>query len=96
MIWAASHGDRLGVTGCSTLGGGNTLGGVAVGDITGFGSDGPLGCGKANGVWIICVVLVLQSLLFVLVSCGSIADKGVHVEVCDLGLEWYTPKSGVW
>ena len=41
MLWTASHGDRLGVTGCSTLEGGTTLGGVSVGDISGYGSDTP-------------------------------------------------------
>ena len=46
MLWTASHGDRLGVTGCSTLEGGTTLGGVAVGDIAGVGSDTPLGYWK--------------------------------------------------
>ena len=46
MLLATSRGDCLGVTGCSTLEGGTTLGGVAVGDIAGVGSDTPLGSGK--------------------------------------------------
>ena len=48
ILWYAGQGDRLGVTGCSTLGGGTTLGGVAVGDIIGFGSDAPLGYWKVS------------------------------------------------
>ena len=48
IIWSASRGDHIDVTGCSTLGGGTTLGGVAVGDIVGVGSDAPLGYCKGR------------------------------------------------
>ena len=48
MLWATSQGDRLGVAGCSTLGGGATLGGVDVSDIFGVGSDSSLGCWKGS------------------------------------------------
>ena len=30
------------------------------------------------------------------VSCGPMEDKGVNVEVCDLGSEWYPPQFGAW
>ena len=49
MIWASSQGDRLGVTGFSTLVGSPNLGGVAVGNIFWVGSDTPLRCYK--GIW---------------------------------------------
>ena len=39
---------RLGATGCYTLVVGTTLGGVAVGDITGVGGDATLGCWKGR------------------------------------------------
>ena len=51
MLWSVSRGERLGITGCPTLGGGPTLGGVYVGDIFGVGSDAPLGCWK--GSWVV-------------------------------------------
>ena len=49
VIWDTSQENRLGVTGCSTLGVGTTLGGLDVGAIIGVGSDTPLVCWK--GIW---------------------------------------------
>ena len=66
MRWATSHGDRRGVAGCSTLGGGSTLGGVAFGVIVGFGGSfgvgtrpgsgntAPTFCGSATGTLLVC------------------------------------------
>ena len=48
VVWDTSCGDRLGITICSTLGVGTTIGGVAVDDISGVGSDAPLGCLKSR------------------------------------------------
>ena len=48
MLWASSRGDHLGVTGCYTLRGGTTLGGVGIGDIVGVVRDVPLGCWKGS------------------------------------------------
>ena len=48
MLWTASHGDRLGVTGFSTLGGGTTLEYFYVGDIFGYVSDSLLRCWKGS------------------------------------------------
>ena len=49
MRWAASRGYRCGVTGCSTLGGGATLGGVTVSDIFGVGGSWGVGTRPGSG-----------------------------------------------
>ena len=51
-LWGTSWGDHLGVTGCSTLGGGTTLGVAVVGYIFGVGSDSHLGCWEES--WGVC------------------------------------------
>ena len=48
MRWAASRGDHRGVAGCSELGGGTNLGGVAIGDFFGFDSSSGVGTRPGN------------------------------------------------
>ena len=54
LHWATSCGDRLGITGCCTLGGGTTLGGDTtlgggtIGKITGVASESGLGYWKSS------------------------------------------------